>query len=157
MNLPEYFDVLCRVESGKPPHEADGNTPLGDNGAAKGPLQIHPGFWVDAVEYYNRKAGKGWLEPGIKFSLMQGRDIHGITKQCEYEDLEYFWPSVMTSLLYYARFALQALEADDWQTLARIHNGGPDGADQAATEPYWCKFQDIATDLGYDIEKEGKR
>jgi hypothetical protein len=44
-------------------------------------------------------------------------------------------------LAYFARYAPKALESKDWQTLARVHNGGPKGHTKKATLGYWAKVQ----------------
>jgi hypothetical protein len=42
---------------------------------------------------------------------------------------------------YLARYAPRALAQGDWQTLARIHNGGPAGARNPATRAYWKRME----------------
>jgi hypothetical protein len=44
-------------------------------------------------------------------------------------------------LAYFARYAPKALEMKDWETLARVHNGGPKGHTKKATLGYWAKVQ----------------
>jgi hypothetical protein len=44
-------------------------------------------------------------------------------------------------LSYFARYAPTALAKKDWETLARIHNGGPKGHTKKATLGYWSKVQ----------------
>jgi len=42
---------------------------------------------------------------------------------------------------YWRRYCPAALEAGDWETLARVHNGGPVGARSKATLAYWRKVK----------------
>jgi hypothetical protein len=67
----------------------------GDNGEALGPFQIHYDYWKDS---------------GIK----------GAYKQCS--DYNY---SVRVVTAYMTRYAKKAVESNDYQTLARVHNAGP--------------------------------
>lgn len=81
----------------------------GDNGLALGPLQIHRAYWQDS-------------------------GIAGDYSQCA--DLEY---SKRVMAAYLKRYAPKAVKANDFQTMARIHNGGPLGYKTKATLPYWNK------------------
>ena len=82
---------------------------LGDNGKALGPLQIHKAYHADAR-------------------------IGGDYALCA--DLDY---SKRVVSAYLQRYAPQAWAAGDVKTLARIHNGGPRGANKAATVAYGDK------------------
>jgi hypothetical protein len=42
---------------------------------------------------------------------------------------------------YLTRYARSAVERNDWQTLARVHNGGPAGTRRSATLSYWEKVK----------------
>lgn len=44
-------------------------------------------------------------------------------------------------LAYWVRYCPTALRNLDFQTLARVHNGGPKGHTKAATIPYWQRVQ----------------
>lgn len=83
----------------------------GDNGNAIGPYQIWHDYWKDT---------------GLK----------GSYNQCRQK--EYAEKVVVT---YWQVHCPQALERLDYQTLARVHNGGPMGAKRSATLPYWRKVQ----------------
>ena len=48
-----------------------------------------------------------------------------------------------TVIAYWKRWCPDALRKEDLQTLARVHNGGPNGAKKKATLPYWHKVQKI--------------
>lgn len=48
-----------------------------------------------------------------------------------------------TLLHYWQRYAPKALgEELDYEVLARVHNGGPDGHNKPATEPYWQRVKE---------------
>jgi hypothetical protein len=42
---------------------------------------------------------------------------------------------------YWKRYCPKALETADVQTLARVHNGGPDGHKQSSTLRFWGKVR----------------
>lgn len=42
-------------------------------------------------------------------------------------------------IAYWRRYCPAALASNDFETLARVHNGGPRGAAKNATLPYWRK------------------
>ena len=79
---------------------------IGDQGRALGPLQIHRGYWQDA-----RQRGS-------------------------YESVTNLAAATATMHAYLQRYAPAALAREDWQTCARIHNGGPRGASRTATLAY---------------------
>lgn len=84
---------------------------IGDNGAALGPLQIH--------RSYHRDSG-----------------VAGDYSRCA--DLAY---SRQVVAAYLKRFAPRAWAKGDAVTLARVHNGGPAGAQKHATLAYAAKVQ----------------
>jgi hypothetical protein len=84
---------------------------IGDNGAALGPLQIHRGYFADS-----RVTGRYEQVADLEFSRR-----------------------VVTS--YLKRYAPKAWASGDVETLARIHNGGPAGARNAATLGYAMKVK----------------
>ncbi len=89
----------------------EGRRATGDGGRAIGPYQIHRGYWQDAK-------------------------LPGCHDDCR--DPGYARRVV---LAYWKRYAPRALEALDVQTLARVHNGGPDGARQDCTLVFWRKVE----------------
>jgi hypothetical protein len=93
--------------------EASGRTGpiLGDGGRALGPLQIHRDYWLDA---------------GVP-----GR----------YSDVARLDYAERVVAAYLQRYAPRALARGDWQTLARVHNGGPAGARNPATRAYWKRVE----------------
>lgn len=46
-----------------------------------------------------------------------------------------------TMIRYWRRYCPSALARGDWETLARIHNGGPRGRRKAATRAYWVRVR----------------
>ena len=91
----------------------DGIGAVGDHGNSIGPYQIQRAYWLDA-------------------------NIAGTWEQCS-TDVAY---SERVMLAYFKRYAKTALENEDWEKLARIHNGGPKGYRHKATLPYWQKVLD---------------
>jgi len=88
---------------------------LGDKGKALGPLQIHYTYWLDS------------RVPG-SYS-----DCSNYTYSCK----------VMNG--YFKRHAQGFVIREDYQSLARIHNGGPQGHLRAATKNYWLKVRKYLT------------
>lgn len=106
-----FLDAIRRVETGGLPNAGKGA--VGDNGASIGPYQIQRAYHADA----RMKAGK--------------------YEDCS-TDATY---AEQTMLAYFARYAPKALESKDWETLARVHNGGPKGHTKKATLGYWAKVK----------------
>jgi len=85
---------------------------LGDNGNSLGPLQISYAYWLDS---------------GIKSG-----------KYADCADYNYACKVVESYLQAYAPKAVKTL---DFQTLARIHNGGPNGHNKQVTLNYWLRVK----------------
>jgi soluble lytic murein transglycosylase-like protein len=97
--------------------ESGGNSfAIGDAGKALGALQIHKAYWQDAVNYDRTIGGK-------------------------YQDCTNKVYSIKIMTAYLNRYAKKAIENKDFETLARIHNGGLHGAKNPATLKYWHKIQ----------------
>ncbi len=107
------LDAIRQVES-----SGNDNCPDGDGGKAIGPFQIHAVYWQDAVE----------AEPSLK----AGHDYQDCRKR-DYAE------QIVRS--YLKRWAPDAWDNGDAETLARIHNGGPRGYEKTSTEKYWAKVQ----------------
>lgn len=107
----KFFKALHQVES-------SGRTGrvIGDHGRALGPLQIHREYFNDAAEY----------------DKSLGNNYNRVT------DLE-FAKRVVSA--YLNRYAPKAVAKNDFKTLARVHNGGPNGHKVAATVKYWSKIE----------------
>jgi len=111
-NLNKFLNALHQVETG-------GRTGAikGDNGRALGPLQIHIGYWRDAIFF--------------------DKSIGGKYEDCQ--DLNY---SKKITSAYFQRYASQELANQDWQSLARLHNSGPNWKKKIhLTNHYWQKVK----------------
>jgi len=84
---------------------------IGDGGRSLGPYQIQRPYWQD--------------------SNVPGR--YGDVRNVEYAE--------RVMIAYWQRYCPTALARRDYQTLARIHNGGPQGHRKAATLKYWKKVE----------------
>jgi len=84
---------------------------MGDNGRSIGPYQISRAYWADS-------------------------GVRGDWKSCR--DRAY---AEAVMLAFWKRHCPVALRLKDFETLARVHNGGPWGHRKAATLPYWKKIQ----------------
>jgi hypothetical protein len=94
--------------------ESQGNDKaVGDHGNAIGAYQIWRNYWRDAVEYDKTIGGK-------------------------YEDCFTRKYAERVVVAYLNRYAP---EDASWETLARIHNGGPKGYKIKATAEYWEKVK----------------
>ena len=94
--------------------ESNGDdTAVGDNGESKGPYQIQKNYWLD---------GGGKVEDYE--TKVFDRDA------CEKVMLGYF-----------QRYCPKAVLAKDWKTIARIHNGGPQGDKKKSSLKYWDKVK----------------
>jgi hypothetical protein len=90
---------------------------VGDGGRSRGPYQIQAAYWAD---------GGGRPERYLK-------DVWN-ARACE-----------RVIVGYWSRHSPAALAAGDWETLARVHNGGPAGAGRRATLGYWARVKDAMT------------
>lgn len=99
------------VESGGRDDVADG-----DGGRAIGPYQIHRVYWQDAVEFAPELDGS-------------------------YQDCRQRAYAERVIAAYMERYAPDAWRAGDAETIARVHNGGPQGAAKAATAGYWQRVR----------------
>jgi len=86
---------------------------VGDHGKALGPLQIHKPYWEDVKD----KVGGN------------------------YNDVENLNYAKRVVLAYLNKYGRKALQRGDWETLAKIHNGGPNGSNNPNTQGYWEKVK----------------
>jgi hypothetical protein len=84
---------------------------VGDGGRSIGPYQISLAYWQDS---------------GVRGSWGQCRDDRY---------------SKVVMLAYWSRYCPEALRRRDFETLARIHNGGPTGHLKQSTLRYWGLVQ----------------
>ena len=89
---------------------------VGDNGAALGGYQIHKSYWKDATSY-DKSIGGSYSD---------------VTNKAYAE-------KIVTA--YLNRYARKAILTNDFETLARIHNGGWNGANKTSTKKYWLKVK----------------
>lgn len=109
--MRHFLDSLRRVETGGLP--AAGIGAVGDGGASIGPYQIQRAYWTDS------------------------RQKSGRYEDC-LRDARY---SEQVMIGYWRRYCPDALASENWEVLARVHNGGPKGHKKKATETYWVKVQ----------------
>tara|TARA_R100000458_G_C8238741_1_gene218359 strand:- start:84 stop:440 length:357 start_codon:yes stop_codon:yes gene_type:complete len=83
-----------------------------------GPYQITAAYWVDALEHCPELGGK-------------------------YMDVLNPWYAEWVMVSYWERYAPNT----KLETLARIHNGGPNGHYKNETEPYWSKVREQLLDI----------
>ena len=103
----EILSAIRFVESSNHPSPPDG-----DQGRAIGPFQIHPAYWMDALA----------AQP----------EIGGDYQDCR--TLDYARRIVAA---YIQRYAPTAWRKGDAEVIARVHNGGPNGAELPGTLGYW--------------------
>lgn len=108
---PRFVRAVHMVESG-----GRSGKILGDGGRALGPFQIHKSYWADAVNS-NKSIG--------------GR----------YEDCADYKYSLKIINAYLKKYASKAIAENDYETLARKHNGGPRGNSNKNTLGYWNKIK----------------
>lgn len=89
---------------------------LGDHGKALGPMQIHYSYWLDS-----RVAGR-------------------------YSDCANYSYSCKVVTAYLNRYAPAAVKRREYETLARVHNGGPHGDRKDSTKKYWLRVKKFLTD-----------
>lgn len=119
------LDAIRQVETGGHARPADA---VGDGGRSIGPYQIMRGYWRDACA----------ADPELaRFPYETVRDAAYARR---------------VVLAYWKRYARTALARGDWQTLARIHNGGPAGARNPRTVVYW---QRVARELNKPPRGQG--
>lgn len=88
------------------------NVPDGDSGHAKGPFQVHYQYWKDS-------------------------GVVGSYSQCS--DYNY---SVRVVTAYLNRYEKQAIQLHDYESLARLHNSGPQWRkNRVLSNGYWQRFQ----------------
>lgn len=84
---------------------------VGDGGRSIGPYQISRAYWVDS-------------------------SVIGDWTRCK--DRAY---AETVMLAFWKRYCPEALRRGDFETLVRVHNGGPTGHRKVATLPYWKMIQ----------------
>lgn len=107
----QFLKALHQVESSG----RVGNI-VGDNGKALGPLQIHRSYFNDAVAFDSTLTNR-------------------------YETVTNLVYAQRVVSAYLNRYAPKAVKSNNFEVMARIHNGGPNGYKKSSTIPYWKKVQ----------------
>jgi len=107
----ELLNAIRFVESGH-----YDNPPDGDGGLAIGPYQIHEVYWRDATEFRPAIGGN-------------------------YQDCRQRAYAERVIAAYMQLYVPEAWQRVDAEVIARTHNGGPLGAEKAATLGYWARVQ----------------
>jgi hypothetical protein len=89
---------------------------VGDNGNALGRYQLWQAYWQDATEHCPEIGGR-------------------------YKDVTNKVYAERCVVAYLMRYCPKAVADADFQTMARIHNGGPKGHKRKATLGYWKKVE----------------
>lgn len=89
---------------------------VGDGGKALGRYQVWQVYWSDAIEHCPEIGGR-------------------------YKDVTNKVYAERIVVAYLMRYAPKAVAAADYETLARIHNGGPKGHKAKGTLKYWKKVE----------------
>jgi hypothetical protein len=92
------------------------DVPDGDGGKAIGPYQIHEVYWQDALRQQPMLGGR-------------------------YADCRRRQYAEAVIAAYMQKWAPDAWARGDAERIARIHNGGPGGADKVATAAYWQRVR----------------
>lgn len=104
-------DRLARFFDAIFAHESVGGTVLvGDKGKSRGPFHIQRGYWQD-----------GGGDPKTYDRLVDNR------AECE-----------RVMLAYFRRYEPEALARENFEALARLHNGGPNWREKPVTVEYWA-------------------
>ena len=97
-----------------------GKSLIGDGGKTIGPLHISLAAWTDAIE----GSGLDWV----------------------WEDAFDYDKAKYVALLYFWKWCPRAIRGDDWETCARVWNGGPRGHRKRSTLKYWRQVREAMQD-----------
>lgn len=129
-NRPDWFthehelllNAMAFVESSYNPMA------IGDDGRSHGQLQIGNLYWIDATEHNQELLENDETFPESLYNPEYSREV-----------VIAYWDRYGSRVDY-------SLEG-----LARMHNGGPNGHEKAATESYWNAVQEVYISLNADI------
>tara|TARA_Y100000310_G_C20658018_1_gene803061 strand:+ start:302 stop:751 length:450 start_codon:yes stop_codon:yes gene_type:complete len=113
----QFFHAIGQVESNNDDSAEGDYSKKHKKYMAIGRYQIWEVYWFDAVERLDKD------EQGVYNDVRKKKYAEWIMKR------------------YWMRFNRKAVENKDWETLARIHNGGPKGHKKEATKKYWEKVK----------------
>jgi len=133
----ELLRAIAKVESNNDPNA------VGDDGKAIGIFQIRWEYWKDAVDYdygETQRRGCGCIRDMKKRFVEQCDRCKGIPSFIggRYEDC---WNPVYARKIVLLYMAHNALSGASDETLARIHNGGPQGPRKSETLEYWKRVK----------------
>jgi len=111
-----FIDAIAQQESGNRPLPKYWDV----NAYRLGYFSISEAVWKDATDFDKSLKSGTW-------------------KQCE-TDREYGAKIMMS---YLRRYCPQAVKTNDYETMARVWNGGPNGAKVKATEKYWQNIKKL--------------
>lgn len=109
----KFFRAIAVVESG------DRDNVVGDRGKALGRFQIWKVYWQDAVSKFPSLKDEGNYDSCLRDGNYSERVVAA----------------------YFLRYGKKFLEAGDYESLARIHNGGPKGHLRSSTVEYWKRVK----------------
>lgn len=107
----QILAAIRAVESGN-----RDDVPDGDLGKAIGPYQIHEVYWRDAV--------------------VSDPQLGGVYQDCRRRA---YAERVLAA--YMRKWCADAWQRGEAEVIARVHNGGPGGADKASTLGYWQRVR----------------
>lgn len=121
--VDQLLDAMRRWES------RGNDRAVGDGGRSLGAYQIGYLYYVDAADQLRREGASPATGSGGRRDRVSRAE----------------WRAMVCSVTssrrlvraYWRRHCPEALAQGDLETLARVHNGGPDGAGQACTVGYW--------------------
>lgn len=123
-NAEQRFDLFLRavrlIESG-------GNVNAVGAAGEIGPYQIRYSYYADAAEQVHQRSGI---------------EVPPFEVACRDEQ----WSRVLI-VAYMHRYCPEAMLTNDFETMARTHNGGPRGPEKPATEEYWRRVRALMKEL----------
>lgn len=129
IEMGDFLKAIAKVES-----NCDDEA-VGDKGKSLGRYQIQEAYWEDAVEHDK--------------SLKQGN--------YKWEDVKIERYATSIVLAYFDRYASEAVKNKDWETLARLHNGGPSTLKKKPPKKLWNNttiyWNKVKKELGIEDDK----
>lgn len=122
--LRPLLDAIRIVETGG---QADPAGAVGDGGRSLGPYQISRAYWLDACERSESLRGQPYATV---------RDVDYAERV-----MIAYWQRYCPVTLRMVTWQDPAMRCHAFEVLARIHNGGPNGAHQPATLDYWRRVE----------------
>lgn len=133
-SIDDLLDAIKQVETGGNPNL------VGDNGQAHGPFQIHKPYFLDALPFAQNIVANPTDYPA---AVMESHHAREIVKGYWRRYTKDVFNDVSTGDPIHLTLGLSIL--------ARTHNGGPRGADNPATLPYWNKVKAVLIQRGFGL------